>query len=493
MGLASFHEVWRDEVSPMTAIADSKSFAEVLHNTRNWGHPPLWYALLYPVYRIYPHFDVVKIVNLLVCVSGVFVFLRFAPFIFYQKILFLLGYFLIYEYPILNRNYGVSMLLIFSLASLYKDRARFFITFCVILTILAQAHAHSWIFVLVILSMLIGEKFLFKKISDIRTTLNVRWIVGTLFVATGIGLFVVSVNPDPEALLFHHSHIQWPELMQQFFSSLIHPGQAYPRVFGLNSAIISTVVIFFMGLYLIPKPKLLYVFGVSVLALSVFAGVVYPNKGLRHEGMLWLLMIFIFWIERYELETWKVPGRILSVLVSNCRKHANKVFVLILVMQIVLAVRPVKRDIFHNYSAYKPFSQFLHREHPELTRAIFTGEWPALLEAIPYYFPEADIYFYREKALRRFSLLTTKNMLMSATLDDLLDSALMLQKEYKRPVIIILDCYWGANGPYEISLGYNRYFKYSLESWVRFQSHVEKLAEYKDAIIDEKFIAYLLK
>lgn len=68
-----------------------------------------------------------QIFSLIVAATAVWVFIRYSPFDNLHKFLFVFGYFLIYEYSVMARPYGVSLLLVFLFCLLFpKRKERFF-------------------------------------------------------------------------------------------------------------------------------------------------------------------------------------------------------------------------------------------------------------------------------------------------------------------------------------------------------------------------------
>jgi hypothetical protein len=113
--LVSFHEVWRDEVVPVSLVAESGDIWELMRKMANYGHPGFWAVLLYAGYKIVPHYYVVKILTVTIATAAVYIFLVRSPFPKWQKVLFTAGFYPLYLYPVYNRSYGLSMLLIFLL------------------------------------------------------------------------------------------------------------------------------------------------------------------------------------------------------------------------------------------------------------------------------------------------------------------------------------------------------------------------------------------
>src|SRR3989344_8166534 len=102
--LSSFHEVWRDEVRALNYATEARSLLDLFHNLKinNEGHPALWYILLYIGYNIFHTTVILKVINSVISIAAIYIFLAFSPFTKIQKILFVFGFFPIYEYSVIN-------------------------------------------------------------------------------------------------------------------------------------------------------------------------------------------------------------------------------------------------------------------------------------------------------------------------------------------------------------------------------------------------------
>jgi len=107
------HEMWRDELHIWLTARASSGLAELFANMRCQGHPPLWYVMVYAVSRFTHNPFSMQVLHFAIAVACAGVFLRFAPFSRIWRFLFVLGYFPLYEYAAISRNYGIGILLIF--------------------------------------------------------------------------------------------------------------------------------------------------------------------------------------------------------------------------------------------------------------------------------------------------------------------------------------------------------------------------------------------
>lgn len=111
------HDMWRDEWQAITMATDIHSFSEYIGRMRLEGHPPLWYALIKIVWSIYPSGNSVKIIHFCITLFISFYLLFRISFVSMgRKALFLFGYYMIFEYASISRNY--SLVVLFMLVAL---------------------------------------------------------------------------------------------------------------------------------------------------------------------------------------------------------------------------------------------------------------------------------------------------------------------------------------------------------------------------------------
>ncbi len=124
-GLAAFwHEMWRDELRAWLIARDSATPGAVLENIGCEGHPSLWYLLLWPVVRVVRDPDAMKLLNVSLMAGAVFLGARFAPAPRLIRALAAFGYFPVYEYGAISRNYAMGVLGLVAFCALFPQRRR---------------------------------------------------------------------------------------------------------------------------------------------------------------------------------------------------------------------------------------------------------------------------------------------------------------------------------------------------------------------------------
>lgn len=107
------HEPWRDEMQAWLLARDSASPLELWRNTRYEGHPLLWHLLLWLLSRWSQTPLTMQLAHGAVAVLTAGVFLAFAPFPRWLRVLWVFGYFPLFEYGVISRNYGLTVLFLF--------------------------------------------------------------------------------------------------------------------------------------------------------------------------------------------------------------------------------------------------------------------------------------------------------------------------------------------------------------------------------------------
>lgn len=108
----SHHELWADEVHSWNIAKGSHNYADMIHNSRYEGHPPAWYTILWSISRFTHNVDYMKTVQWLIAATTVFMILFLSPFPFSTKILIPFGYYFLFEYAVISRNYAIGVLLV---------------------------------------------------------------------------------------------------------------------------------------------------------------------------------------------------------------------------------------------------------------------------------------------------------------------------------------------------------------------------------------------
>lgn len=145
LALASIYLNWNyppqfDEAHAWN-IAKYLSPTQIFEITKTEGHPFLWYYLLMPFAKtdfMYPYS--LYALNLILFLLAFFIFYRYAPFPNYLKYLITLSAPFLQLYANFARNYTLTILFLFIVLSLYKERHKHQILYLICIILLANTH-----------------------------------------------------------------------------------------------------------------------------------------------------------------------------------------------------------------------------------------------------------------------------------------------------------------------------------------------------------------
>lgn len=483
--LSYHHALWRDEVQPLNVISSSSNLFDVYKHMHNFGHPNLLVTVLSLIYAVWPHYYILKIVNILVCIGGVYIFLAYSPFSRLQKLLFVFGFFPLYYYPVFSRDYSYIMLLLFAFAAIYPKRFEQIIPLGIILFLLANAHAYAMIMTIAITGTLALE-YLF--LPQAKSALKLNWnavLIGFALMGAGIFFAIIQTIPDHTSVIYQPHPIKIKGLIKAFVFGILKPDEMYPTVFGVSSALFTTIIVFLTYLYLWPRRFVFLMFFFSMTGLGLFYHLIFESTEIRYQGCFYLLWVTVLWIEQGIVQDHTDDFR------KNLVKYKDAFLALILIIQVCQAYHPIQQELSKDYSSSKSFGKLIH-EHPEFKGDIVVGEPDFNLEAISYYM-DNPVYFLRLDRFTKYGLLTTENK-WTISLDDLLKTCRKLRDQSGKPVLIILGYKLSAEGPYKIvqTEHRNQAFTYSRESFEDFNAHTQLVGSFQKAICDENYDVYLL-
>jgi len=125
IGAVWHHEPWGDEIHSWNIAKGSATYAEMIYNSRFEGHPPTWYTIMWMLSRFTHDFFYVQLVHLLIASCSVLMILFYSPLPLISRLLIPFGYYFLFEFAILSRNYAVGVLLAFCICLLIRKRFKY--------------------------------------------------------------------------------------------------------------------------------------------------------------------------------------------------------------------------------------------------------------------------------------------------------------------------------------------------------------------------------
>ncbi|MBY6239771.1 hypothetical protein [Methylosinus sp. Sm6] len=283
------HVAWRDEAQAYL-LATQPRLSDLFASLHYEGHPALWHLLLRGAALIAPSLVALKLVQLPIALATDWIIWFRAPFGPWLRLSLLTSYFLLFEYGVIARSYGLGALLLFAFLALRASGWRW-----AILALMANVSLH----LMLLSGVLVATPFL----GDRRETwprIDARFIAGfALWTAACVAALATmwpapdarpAVSPLPEALMNLMMALHWASASVLPGLRLWGIGLAAPASLWLGAA---AAVLGAAALASRPRHAAIWLgfYGV-ILSLSTL---VYPAYG-RHVGLWTLLLVALLWI-----------------------------------------------------------------------------------------------------------------------------------------------------------------------------------------------------
>jgi hypothetical protein len=108
-----FHELWGDELQAWNLAKNSGSFTDLLYTIRYEGHPPVWHILLWVISKFTHNAYSIQFLHFILTIAVASVVLFLSPFPKVIRVLIISGYYFLFEYAVISRNYTIGVLFLF--------------------------------------------------------------------------------------------------------------------------------------------------------------------------------------------------------------------------------------------------------------------------------------------------------------------------------------------------------------------------------------------
>lgn len=302
------HELWLDESHHFLIARDSRSTLELINNTRYEGHPILWNYLLYLITRFSANPFWMQFLHIVISSFVVFIFLKKAPFNWLFKALFIFGYFMLFEYNLISRNYILGVLFLFLAATQFENRKLKFTLICFYLALACNIHLMFSVIAFALFLLLVFEKYQNKELHN-------KMFLGVFIFIIGVYIVCLQIIPPEDTLFFDDfANISLPERLTKGYISLFKGLITIPDFTSIhfwNSNLLVNISKPFSGIlglvcYLIPlllfykKPKVLFFVYIALIGTQIFFFIT-QRGATRFDGMTYIILILALWVEKYFL------------------------------------------------------------------------------------------------------------------------------------------------------------------------------------------------
>lgn len=364
------HEIWLDEAQHFLIARDSGSLSDVYHNMRYDGHPRLWNFLLFFI----THFITanpagMQVFHLLITTTIVYFFLRYAPFDIIFKILIIFGYYFLFEYNLISRNYALGILFLFNCCFLFRDAEKNLIPICILIILLCNTHLFFMFTSMGIFFALIIDYGLKKQLF------TTRFIIAGLLFLTGIACTIIQLQLPPDNAYFHpvYSTMFSKEKILFAIDSLAKAYLPVPLISyyyfwntyelnllnGIIRLMINLVVLIFPIFLLNKSIKAIVLYYTTTFLIMLFFFVT-QMAAARYFGIIFICFIAAYWISKYEIHGSKFKEK--SILRNPLLYLTTKSLLFVcLLCQLFAGVYAYAEDYFHPFSQAKNTVNYLRK------------------------------------------------------------------------------------------------------------------------------------
>jgi hypothetical protein len=483
----SNHVMWRDEVRALSIALAGDDLLAMLRGLHGEGHPALWYLLLREAYFVFGHVAALPGVAFAIAAGAVILLIFRSPFPRALVIVLVGSHCFLYEYSVMARNYGISALLLFMIATTYyvgRDRG---VRLGVLLFLLANSNVIATIMVVA---------FLLFWLFDLIEENGFRWtpqlsnfVLNAAIAMIGIALCGLTILPTFNDAAVHDWSTSSPAIAA--LKAVLNPaGTTRGGLYGGPSAI-GSLLLFGATVGLMPKRAAFLAALAGLLLFSLFSAVAAESSS-RH-AMVWLTFcITLYWIcWRDVILAVADPSR--ASVPTLLFLAGRFMFLVILGSQFATGLLDIHSALFGRFVESK--SADLGRlisARDDLTNAVIVSEPEFMVEALPYYAPNR-VYFIREHRFGnvvRFS----RSGKLETNLGEILQTSRELQQATGSPIVIVMAHRLKRIIPNRIyKEGYNWTFSASDAQIRAFLSATILIAEFGRTKTNETYDVYLLR
>jgi hypothetical protein len=399
------HAIWRDEAQAFLIARDSHSIGEMFYNLRLEGHPPLWYFILYGLTRITARPEAMQWLHLAMTACTVYLVVRYAPFPWLAKILFPFGFFLIFEYGLISRNYQLVLLFGILFCIVWSRRRSNFVLLGLILALLALSHAFGVILAAGFGLMIVVEAIVTRDEKGRRTCLRWQFAAGGALAVPGVLSAAILTTPASGAAhsppwVFDLTFLHVQQTLRAVCNGFMPfaPWQLHFRdvsIFRDDQAALWGVLIGVAAFAcVITSWRAVIFLLVAELGLLTLFHIKFPGVW-HHHGMVfftWILALWIYWSDK--------PGGVARYRIWN--RVPQGALVLALAAQVYAARVPLYFCWNYPFSRGQDAASFIRKEiRPG---DILASDLALVTVSVAAYLPGEKIYYAAEHRWGTFAV-----------------------------------------------------------------------------------------
>jgi hypothetical protein len=337
------HAMWRDEAQAWLIARDAEGLGGVFRNLRYDGHPALWHTLLFILSRFGDDPNLMLALNFAIMATMAALVLWFMPLRIWERVLFPFGYFMLFEYGVKGRSYGLGGLLMVLLCLAWPARGRRPWLIALLLALLANTQVLFMIATIAIICALLVEHLL-RRPGAMPSSASVMLALAIVVASWVLALWTFNPPADTGFAVDWYVTLTSDRLQTAL--------TALPAVFGDRDAVPQWLAIAVMvaTLWSIRRaPAAATWLFLSVTGILGF-GYIKHAPAMWHHGVVFLTWLAAIWVARME-----APGRsgpVDHIILSAC-------VTVVLAFQACYGTSTYRAEIYRPYSNARAVASFI--------------------------------------------------------------------------------------------------------------------------------------
>ena len=405
---AFHHEMWRDEIQAWLLARDSTGVFDLLRHMKYEGHPALWHLLLIPITRLTASPTGMQILHLLIATSTVFLVTRNSPLTPLQKVCFAFGYYSLYEYGVVCRNYAVSLLLVTILCTLLRQRYQKPIPVALILFLMSHTSVHALVLVISV-GLGLGLDYLLTRqdLAEDSTVSILRINLGFAIITVCILTAVLQLNPPADTgfavgwypqldlkrienfiRLIPRAFFPIPTRDLHFWGSEFLMQSKNFAWFNTWKLQIACLILVLVIVATLDRPSALLIYLSSTFGVLAFFYIKYQGA-IRHHGFIFIAFLLTIWGGKHFRSYFQLPDRFHTAT----RICFNLLLTGILFIHLVGGLRAVANEIKYPFSYGKLTAEFIRAKKLDILPMI--GDIDYAASTVVGYLGKKEVYYVR--------------------------------------------------------------------------------------------------
>jgi len=363
------HAMWRDEMQPWLFARDSASIPELLRNMHYETNPRLWYLILFGVSRFTRDPVAMQIANFVIIGAAIIVFVRRCPLPLCLKALTVFGFFFVYEWGTISRDYSLGVLSCFMFCAWFPKRGKGYLPLAMMLFLAMQSNVCAATIAVALAALLVFEAMTDAEVRARISHRKVDAASSALLLVVGAALVLWSVTQppdvDPSTRLLTGGVTVGNRLMNAFsalsdgFLPLLERSQDNELSGEPLLRLIAGIVLFPLTLLFFRRTRLIYWTYLTGAVLLLLFACVKMDMALRHEGHFFLWFIICIWLACLPTESDESNG----IRAFNLSSYQRSFLSFILIVQLSDAVISSVKGARIPFSASREAALYIEQNH----------------------------------------------------------------------------------------------------------------------------------